>query len=227
MKKFYKITIFFIILIILTTFNSKNLDLISKKKNGFFIVKNIKVVNNILINEKEIKDKLYYIYKKNIFFLNENNIKESLNNINYIDKIKVQKKYPDTIIVEVFETKIEAIIFKNKVKYFIDSSSNLIPFLEKFKSSQLPNVFGENAENYFIPFLNKLKKNSFPYKNIMNFYFFKIGRWDLQLLNNKVIKLPYNNTDEAIIKSIELLTRKDFSNYKIIDLRIDDKIIVE
>ncbi len=61
----------------------------------------------------------------------------------------------------------------------------------------------------------------------MNFYFFKIGRWDLQLLNNKVIKLPYNNTDEAIIKSIELLTRKDFSNYKIIDLRIDDKIIVE
>ncbi len=68
MKKFYKITIFFIILIILTTFNSKNLDLISKKKNGFFIVKNIKVVNNILINEKEIKDKLYYIYKKIFFF---------------------------------------------------------------------------------------------------------------------------------------------------------------
>ena len=34
-------------------------------------------------------------------------------------------------------------------------------------------------------------------------------------------------TDEAIKKSIELLKRKDFENYKIIDLRIDGKIIVE
>ena len=52
-------------------------------------------------------------------------------------------------------------------------------------------------------------------------------RWDLQLVNNKIIKFPHNNTDDAIIKSVELLNRKDFKNYNIIDLRIRGKIVVE
>ena len=58
------------------------------------------------------------------------------------------------------------------------------------------------------------------------FYFFQIGRWDLQLANDRIIKLPNNNIKDAIKKSIELLDRKDFENYNIIDLRIDGKIIV-
>ena len=73
----------------------------------------------------------------------------------------------------------------------------------------------------------QLKKNKFPNKQIKNLYYFQIGRWDLQLLDNEIIKFPHNNTDEAIIKSVELLDREDFKNYDIIDLRIDDKIIVE
>ena len=35
------------------------------------------------------------------------------------------------------------------------------------------------------------------------------------------------NIESAIKKTIELLDRKDFENYNIIDLRIDGKIIVE
>ena len=49
----------------------------------------------------------------------------------------------------------------------------------------------------------------------------------MQLTNTKIIKFPHNNIEEAIKKSIELLDRKDFEKYNIIDLRIDGKIIVE
>ena len=76
-------------------------------------------------------------------------------------------------------------------------------------------------------FLDWLKNSNFPTKSIKKFYFFQIGRWDLQLVNNKIIKLPHNNVEEAIKKSIELLGRSDFENYNIIDLRIDGKVIVE
>ena len=69
--------------------------------------------------------------------------------------------------------------------------------------------------------------NNFPINNIKKFYFFQIGRWDLQLANDKMIKLPHDNIEDAIKKSIELLNRKDFQNYNIIDLRVDGKIIVE
>ena len=90
-----------------------------------------------------------------------------------------------------------------------------------------PSVFGENAGDNFIFFYNQLKKNKFPNKKIKNFYYFKIGRWNLQLMNDKIIKFPHNNTDEAIVKSIELLNHKDFENYNVIDLRIHGRIVVE
>ena len=120
-----------------------------------------------------------------------------------------------------------AVLFKNKSKYFIDSSSNLISFEESMNFKELPNVFGDNAEEKFINFLRQLESNNFATSKIKNFYFFQIDRWDLQLMDDKIIKFPFNNVDRAIKKSVELLKRKDFENYKIIDLRIDGKIIVE
>ena len=75
-----------------------------------------------------------------------------------------------------------------------------------------------------------LRKRNFylpNFQNIKKFYFFQIGRWDLQFANDKIIKLPHDNVEDAIKKSIELLNRKDFQNYNIIDLRVDGKIIVE
>ena len=91
----------------------------------------------------------------------------------------------------------------------------------------LPKIFGDDAENNFLDFLKILKKNNFPLKKIKNFYYYQIKRWDLELMNNKIIKLPHQKIDEAIIKSLELLNRDDFKRYNIIDLRISDKIIVE
>ena len=109
----------------------------------------------------------------------------------------------------------------------LDSSSNLILINKDLKVDKLPNIFGENAENNFVIFLDKLKSNNFPLKKIKNFYFFQIGRWDLELNNKKVIKLPNNKIDEAIKKSVKLLNRNDFNKYYIIDLRVDGKVIVE
>ena len=82
-------------------------------------------------------------------------------------------------------------------------------------------------EKNIINFLEQLETNKFPTNNIKNFYYFKIGRWDLQLSDNRTIKFPYNVNSKVIKKTIELLSRKDYQNYKIIDLRIDGKIIVE
>ena len=119
------------------------------------------------------------------------------------------------------------ILFKNKKRYLIDSSSNLISIREDENFEELPNIFGEGAEKNFISFLNKLKNNNFSIKQINKFYYFKIGRWDVELINNKTIKFPYNINDDLIKKSIDLLNDNDFKNYNIIDLRVDGKIIVE
>ena len=227
MKKFYKITALLIALIFLTTYSPSGINIFSKKRNLFFKIQNIEVVNNYLINKNEITEKLTKIYEKNILFINRNDIERPLKSIDFLEKIEVKKKYPNTIIIKVYETKPVAIFIKKNDKFLLDSSSNLISFNEKMLVDDLPNVFGEGAEHDFINFFNQLENNNFPKKRVKNLYYFQIGRWDLQLLNNQIIKFPANKTTEAIQQSVELLDRKDFENYNIIDLRIDGKIIVE
>jgi len=227
MKKFYRIILLLVVLIFLSTFNPKELGLIPKKNDDFFKIQNIEIKNNFLIKKSEVKEKLSNVYKKNIFFVKMADIEEPLKEVDFLEKIEVKRKYPNTVIIKIFETKPVAIFFRNKDKYLLDSSSNLISFNDNINFNELPNVFGEGAENNFIYFLNRLKNNNFSNKKIKNFYYFQIGRWDLQLINNKVIKFPDSNIDDAIKKSIKLLERKDFKNYNIIDLRVDGKIIVE
>ena len=227
MKKLYRIPLLLIAFIFLSTYNPNKFGSTLEEKYTFFEIKNIKIVNNFLIKKNEIKEKLSKIYNKNIFLVKRNDIEESLKKVNFLEKIEVKKKYPDTIIIKIFETKPVANLLKNKVKYILDSSSNLILFENNLSFNKLPYIFGVDAENNFVNFLNQLNNNSFPNKEIINFYYFQVGRWDVQLINNKIIKFPHNNVEDAIKKSIELLKRKDFENYNIIDLRMDGKIIVE
>ena len=136
-------------------------------------------------------------------------------------------KYPDKLIIKIFETEPIAILFKNKSKYLLDNLSNLIILEDDENFDYLPNILGKDAEKNFIDFFYRLKKNKFPVEKIESFYYFQINRWDLKFKDSKIIKFPENDTDELIVKSIELLNNEDFKNFNIIDLRVDGKIIAE
>jgi len=227
MKKFYKIITLLLLFAFLSTYSPNKSNLNLENDNNFFNIKKIIVKNNLLIKKNHVYEKLDKIYNKNIFLVKRKDIEEALKKINFLKKIEVKKRYPDTIIVKIFETKPVGILFKDKKRYLFDSSSNLISIKKDEIFEELPDIFGEGAEKNFIGFLNKLKNSNFPIKKINKFYYFKIERWDVQLINNKTIKFPYNITSDLIKKSIELLNDSDFKNYNIIDLRVDGKIIVE
>ena len=227
MKKFYKICLLIIVLIFLSTYNPNKFESNLKEKNTFFKIEKIIISNNLLVNRDDILLKLDKIYGKNIFLIAREDIEESLQNVNFLKKIEVKKKYPNVINVKIFETKPIGILFKDKTQYLIDSSSNLIETKKKMNFDELPNIIGDGAEKNIVNFYEQLEINKFPTDDIKNFYYFKIGRWDLELSDNRVIKLPHNVDNNIIKKTTDLLNRKDFKNYKIIDLRIDGKIIVE
>ena len=227
MNKLYKIFFLLIILIFLTTYNQQSFSLKDDKKQNFLKIKNIVVTNNFLVKKNEIKTKLHLIYDKNIFLVRSRDIKNPLQNIDFLKKIEVKKKYPNTIIIKIFENKPIGILEKDKNKYLIDNSSNLILFSNNDNFQDLPHIFGIGAEDHFEYFLKQLNNNNFPIQKIKNFYYFQIGRWDLEFINGKVIKFPHDSINSAIKKSVELLKRNDFENYNIIDLRVNGKIIVE
>mgnify|MGYP000296550106 FL=1 len=228
MKSIYKIIFFIILLILLTTYTPKNLNSLFKNNTTFFKIKNIEVTNTNLINKDTITKKLDKIYKKNILKIKKKDIENPLKDIDFLEKIQVKKKYPDTISIKVFETFPIAIITKKEKKYYLDSTSNLIVYSKDLNYyKKLPNIFGKDVENYFSEFLKKLKNNNFPYKKVKNYYYYEVGRWDLQLLDDKIIKFPDSKIITTIKKSIDLLNDNEFKNYNVIDLRIHDKIIVE
>ena len=227
MKKAYVILLFLACLILLTTFTQNSLNYSKNTKNYFFKVKNLEIINLKIIKEKEIKNRLDYIIGKNIFNLKEKKIRNSVLGINFLKDIEVKKKYPNTIIIKINETVPVGILIKKEKKYLLDSNSNLIFFYSDIHTDNLPDIFGEKAEDYFMVFLQKLKDNKFLYAQIKSFFYYKSGRWDIKLFNGKTIKFPNNKVSSAIKESVILLKRQDFINYNTIDLRVDGGVIVE
>ena len=115
MKKFYKVVLLLIVLIFLSTFNPKEFNLATKKSDTLFKIENIEIKNNFLTNKIEIEEKLSTIRKENIFFIKREDIETPLKEIDFLHKIEVKKRYPNTVIIKIFETKPVAILFKNKL----------------------------------------------------------------------------------------------------------------
>ncbi len=72
-----------------------------------------------------------------------------------------------------------------------------------------------------------LKLNNFNLNIISNYYFFQINRWDVVINNQKTIKFPSKRLTEAIRVVNKLLNNKNFNNYSVIDLMINNKIITQ
>ena len=159
MKKLYRIILLLLIFSFLTTYSPKEINVLPNK-SFFFKIENIEIINNYLISTNIIDEKMNKIYGKNILFIKRKDIQSLLSSIDFLKKIEVRKKYPDTIIIKVYETKLVAVLFKKDQKYLLDSSSNLIPFNTKDLLKNLPSVFGEGAEKNFINFFKKLENSA-------------------------------------------------------------------
>ena len=62
--------------------------------------------------------------------------------------------------------------------------------------------------------------------DIKNLYFFSSKRWDFELKDNTIIKLPNENTKLALKLALEFLHNNEFKDNRIIDARIKNQIIL-
>ena len=57
-------------------------------------------------------------------------------------------------------------------------------------------------------------------------YYFQSKRWDLELKNEVVIKLPKENLNEALDTIAQLIENKNLEKAKVYDARIRNQIIL-
>ena len=193
----------------------------------FFQINKIEIYGNEKIDYVKMKRKLSSLIGQNLLLTNPENIEEILDKNKLIKEYTIQKKYPNTVNIYLKEVNFVATLFKDKKKYFLTDNDNLIPFKDYVIEQDLPNIYGKDAEYYFNDFQKLLKLNDFNLDIISSYYFFQINRWDLVTNNQKIIKFPSKDLNEAIKVANKLLNNKDFNKYSVIDLRINNKIITQ
>ena len=219
MKK--RLIIGFLLLLLLSTYNIK----FNKTFSSNLQIKKITIENNKIIKDKEIKEKLSFLYETNFFFLRTKKIEKKLKEIQFIESYQIKKIYPNNLIIKINEKKPIAIIQKSKQKNYFTARGELIDFRKIKKFEDLPTVFGD--EKSFSTFYVNLKNINFPFKEIKTFYLFESKRWDLLTLKNQLIKLPINNYNKSLLNFISLKDQANFEKYKIFDYRIKDQLILK
>ena len=208
------------LLILFTTFISQKEITIEK-----FKIKIIQIENNNLLSETDIKKELLSIYNENLVFINLDKVKKILRQNTYIESFQIKKKYPDILIIKIFEKKPIAILQKKKKKFYLSEKIELIKFENLHIYKDLPIIFG-NEKDFQIFYYN-LKKVNFPLESIKKYYFFESNRWDLITQDEKTIKLPSINYIESLKNFLDIKYRNEFKKYKIFDYRIDDQLILK
>ena len=218
-RKSKKILLYFLLLIILGTINNHFLS-------SFDIVKlkNIKVLGlNENVNKK-IENDLIFLKFQNIFFLKSLQIKKIIDSNNYVETYSVFKEFPSTIVIEIEETKILANLYKNGSNYFFGSNGKLIK--AENKKNDKPFLFGDFKNEDFLKFKKIIDESKLEYSDIKKIYFFNSKRWDIEMHNGLLIKLPEKKLLENLNLSIELILSNNFKNIKIIDTRVNNQVIL-
>lgn len=190
-----------------------------------FNLKEIIIKNNFLIKDQEIRKSLTPIYNKNLIFLKNIEIKEILMKNSFIEGFKIQKKYPQTIIIEVFEKKPIGVLIDKKKKFYISEKIDLIEFKDLQNFKNLPLVFGDIKD--FKEIHNIFKKLKFPLEHISKFFLLETNRWDLKTRNNITIRLPATNYEKSLKNYLNLMKNNNIKKYRIFDYRINGQLILK
>lgn len=218
MKKRTVISI--VLFFFLTTIISKQKLLISK-----FKIEEIRIENNSFVKETEIQKLLKPIYNESLLFLNNKEIEKAVMQNSFIDSFNVKKKYPNTLIIKIFEKKPIGILFNKKKKYFLSEKIELIEFINLPDYQNLPYIFG-NEDEFKSLYLNLIKID-FPIDIIKKYSLFETGRWDLETLDNNIIKLPPKYYLKSLKNYLSVRKEESFKKFKIFDYRVNDQLFIK
>ena len=212
-----KIIFYISLVIILSTFNNKNL------KNFELPKINMVDIEGIEFNDNEFLKIANLIRLNNLLSIQKTQIKEILNSNNFIEEYEVFKRYPSSIEIKIKKTDFLASTNINGKNYLVGSNGKFIN--TKDYSKNLPFVFGNFEPENFLEFKSIILQTDFKYNNIKNFYYFPSGRWDIEMISGVLIKLPITGIKESLNLSIDLLDDIEFSKIKILDIRQKNQIV--
>ncbi len=251
-KRFLRIRLFLlitaIILILLSIFYYLFLS-------GFSYIKNVeinKIKDNHLITEQELKQTVELIADKKRFFISQNNIvffkkkslEEMLKEDSRVETFSVEKKWPDTLLIEITESEPIALLisFANNENCYLNSEGRVI-YVSSFTTlleQKLPVFYDQTEVNLADPSYIKLFKNVLSLikcdilsQNDIKADMVKISEkadiFEVEITTNEQWRILINSEAdfEQQIGNLALILKekiKDRNNLEQIDLRFGERI---
>ena len=189
---------------------------------------NINGLNNI--NEDEILNFIKPYEGSSIFLIPIKKIANKISQNNWVKSINIQSNYKDTIEINIDESKpigiyttgIQNILFSDDLKILENIANN-----EK-RFSALIKFEGKNSIHESIKLIDSFPDDFIQY--VDKAFLINQRRWNLELKNSILLKLPENNIKEALENYIKIYI--NFSNEELIeiesiDLRMKKNIILK
>ncbi len=228
---FFLITVIYILFFydqkIIKQFNSI-IENYSDKYQYSLSVVNINGLNNI--NEDEILNLIKPYKDSSIFLIPIKKIAKKISQNNWVKSINIQSNYKDTIEINIDESKpigiyttgIQNILFSDDLKILENIANN-----EK-RFSALIKFEGKNSIHESIKLIDSFPDDFIQY--VDKAFLINQRRWDLELKNSILLKLPENNIKEALenYKKIYInFSNEELIEFESIDLRMKKNIILK
>ena len=228
---FFLITVIYILFFydqkIIKQFNSI-IENYSDKYQYSLSVVNINGLNNI--NEDEILNLIKPYKGSSIFLIPIKKIAKKISQNNWVKSINIQSNYKDTIEINIDESKpigiyttgIQNILFSDDLKILENIANN-----EK-RFSALIKFEGKNSLHESIKLIDSFPDDFIQY--VDKAFLINQRRWDLELKNSILLKLPENNIKEALenYKKIYInFSNEELIEIESIDLRMKKNIILK
>ncbi len=218
-RKSKKILIYFFLFLIIGSINNLSINKI-KISN----ISDIKILGLGTENNNFLLEKINNLKLENIILIKKNKLNNIISSNSLVEKYDIFKIYPSSLYINIQKTKFLAKINRDGINYIIGSNGKL-SYSEAYNEN-LPFIFGKPKIEEFLRFKEVIDISKIEYKEIKNLYYFGTGRWDLELKDNLIIKLPENDIKNSLELVFEFLNNENFSNIKEIDARIKDQIIL-
>ena len=218
-QKSKKILIYFFLLFLVGSINNININNLK-----FQSIKNINVTGLENEDNSIISKKIKNLKLDNIYLINKKDLNTLIESNNLVEKYFIFKKYPSSLNIDIDKTSFLARISKNGKIYDLGSNGKIIE--NKYSNNQLPFVFGNPEIIEFFNIKKIIDESQISFEEIESLYFFLSKRWDLELRNNIIIRLPNDNIKESLKLASEFLHNNEFKDIKIIDARIKNQIIL-
>ena len=160
--------------------------------------------------------------------LSGDELKERVENIEFIKNVVVEKQFPDTILLRITEREPIALWQNNGAIKLLDSEGAVLSVPKTGTFAGLPVVVGEDAVFHAKALFEFLISEPVLFEKVQAMSLIHGRRWDILLKNRIVIKLPETKPERAWAT----LARLDQQNQllekqiKSIDLRLPDKLYI-